>query len=106
MPALQVRDFPDELYEELKRCAANEHRSIAQQTVVAVRDYLASRERAARDVPQGAGPATTVVSSPSRDLLARRHREAWDRVHELPRFDVPEDFPSTVEILRELREDR
>ena len=33
MPALQVRDFPDDLYAELKNCAAEEDRSISQQTV-------------------------------------------------------------------------
>ena len=36
MPALQVRDFPEDLYEKLKEVAAREHRSVAQQTIVAV----------------------------------------------------------------------
>ena len=36
MPALQVRDFPEDLYEKLKVLAAREHRSVAQQTIVAV----------------------------------------------------------------------
>ena len=40
MPALQVRDFPDELYEQLKEYAASQHRSIAQQTIVAVEQML------------------------------------------------------------------
>lgn len=40
MPALQVRDFPDDLYEELKDCAERNHRSIAQQTIVAVEEML------------------------------------------------------------------
>lgn len=44
MPALQVRDFPDELYEELKTYAASQHRSIAQQTIVAVEQMLASNK--------------------------------------------------------------
>lgn len=42
MPALQVRDFPAGLYEELKECAALNHRSIAQQTVIAVEEMLAA----------------------------------------------------------------
>lgn len=41
MPALQVRDFPDELYEQLKTYAASQHRSVAQQTIVAVEQMLA-----------------------------------------------------------------
>ena len=36
MPALQVRDFPNELYEQLREYAAANHRSMAQQTIVAV----------------------------------------------------------------------
>ena len=40
MPALQVRDFPDDLYEQLKAYAASQHRSIAQQTIVAVEQML------------------------------------------------------------------
>lgn len=41
MPALQVRDFPATLYDELKECAARNHRSIAQQTIIAVEEMLA-----------------------------------------------------------------
>ena len=41
MPALQVRDFPDDLYERLKEYAADQHRSVAQQTIVAVEQMLA-----------------------------------------------------------------
>ena len=40
MPALQVRDFPATLYDELKECAARNHRSIAQQTIIAVEGML------------------------------------------------------------------
>ena len=36
MPALQVREFPAGLYEELREFAAANHRSMAQQTVYAV----------------------------------------------------------------------
>lgn len=40
MPALQVRDFPQPLYDELKVYAAQNHRSIAQQVIVAVEDMI------------------------------------------------------------------
>ena len=50
MPALQVRDFPDDLYAELKNCAAEEDRSISQQTVHIVREYLSARKRLGTDV--------------------------------------------------------
>lgn len=40
MPALQVREFPDDLYEQLKKYAASQRRSVAQQTIIAVEDML------------------------------------------------------------------
>ena len=40
MPALQVRDFPEELYEELRAYAEANHRSIAQQTIACVENEL------------------------------------------------------------------
>ena len=63
MPALQVRDFPDDLYERLKACAALEHRSVAQQTVALVEEglnarnesHLLGRPRAAPPGPRPAG---------------------------------------------------
>lgn len=42
MPALQVRDFPAALYGELKECAASNHRSIAQQTIIAIEEMLSA----------------------------------------------------------------
>ena len=40
MPALQVRDFPDDLYEQLRALSARNHRSIAQQTIACVEQFL------------------------------------------------------------------
>jgi hypothetical protein len=40
MALLQVRDFPQELYEALARVAKEEHRSTPQQTVILLREAL------------------------------------------------------------------
>jgi hypothetical protein len=49
MPLLQVRDIPQELYDELSRVAEAEHRSIAQETIVLLKKALDFRqERQAR----------------------------------------------------------
>lgn len=118
MPALQVRDFPDDLYEQLKERAREEHRSIAQQTIVCVEDYL-SRPRM---------PAWQYAPAPTSRLInltdERGDRKpAWMH-HELPpeqveerkrlfaemlqrpKFDVPEDFPAPEELIREDRDSR
>ena len=40
MPALQVKDFPDDIYEQLRVVAAEENRSISQQTLVIIKEFL------------------------------------------------------------------
>ena len=44
MPALQVRELPDDLYEQLKESARRERRSLAQQTTVLLRRGLEAEE--------------------------------------------------------------
>jgi hypothetical protein len=49
MPSLQVRDIPKELYETIARVAQTENRSIAQQTIVLLKNALRlTDERIAR----------------------------------------------------------
>ena len=43
MPALQVREFPDDLYAQISYLARREHRSLAQETVVLLKESIASR---------------------------------------------------------------
>ena len=71
MPALQVRDFPEELYEELRAYAEANHRSIAQQTIACVESELrrnrmreASSEQAVWDI-SGADGAHSVNGGPN-----------------------------------------
>lgn len=52
MPALQVRDFPEDLYEKLKEVAAREHRSVAQQTIVAVEAMVSGEYAHAEEEPR------------------------------------------------------
>jgi plasmid stability protein len=46
MALLQVRDCPDDLYKRLGQAAENDRRSIAQETVVLLRDVLNVAESA------------------------------------------------------------
>ncbi|MDR1248296.1 MAG: hypothetical protein LBK63_03240 [Treponema sp.] len=49
MPSLQIRDIPKELYETIARVAQTENRSIAQQTIVLLKNALClTDERIAR----------------------------------------------------------
>ena len=40
MPLLQVRDIPEDLYDELSKVAKQDNRSIAQETIVLLRSAL------------------------------------------------------------------
>ena len=49
MPLLQVRDFPEELYDSISRVARSENRSIPQQTIVLLKEALnITKERKVR----------------------------------------------------------
>ena len=70
MPALQVRDLPHDTYERLVRCASEEHRSLAQQTVAILEKYLSQWEsetsvRLNSAATQGAVEMTQSASAPN-----------------------------------------
>ncbi|MCL2826441.1 MAG: argininosuccinate lyase [Eggerthellaceae bacterium] len=96
MPALQVRNFPEDLYEQLRVCAQQEHRSIAQQTIVAVQWYLKNKV---------AGSSHAQRTSADDDYLERR-RKVFEEIDSMPYFEVPEGFPTTAELIREDRDNR
>ena len=43
MPTLQVRDLPDEIYQKLRYLAEKEHRSLAQETIILLKEGLESK---------------------------------------------------------------
>lgn len=45
MANLQIKGIDDRLYEEIKKLAAEENRSVSQQTLILIKDYLAKRQR-------------------------------------------------------------
>ncbi|MFP3043856.1 hypothetical protein LQZ19_18745 [Treponema primitia] len=44
MPLLQVRDFPEDIYKKISIVAEKEHRTIAQQTIVLIKNSLGLEE--------------------------------------------------------------
>lgn len=75
MPALQVKDFPDELYDALKSYAAQEHRSMSQQTVVAVEEMLSQAQGGARSA-EGVATIVHFDSPADRERRIERRRAA------------------------------
>lgn len=79
MPALQVRDFPATLYDELKEYAARNHRSIAQQTIIAVEEMLSGAGSSALfDGACGYRPSQTFRSDA---VPVRSFEERWPFKH-------------------------
>lgn len=118
MPALQVRDCPQELYDELHACAEEEHRSISQQMLVALEEYLARRtqQKEAQDLGGLGAVAPSMAWGPAYadyqgdgeavDARAKRRKEVFARIDARPALEVPEGFPSTEEVVREVRDAR
>lgn len=102
MPALQVRDLPQDLYDKLKARAEREHRSLAQETIVAIERHV--------------DPATRPDEMPARfrlvDEEAERQariacrRRVLEEIAAMPPSIVPDDFPSPAELIREERRER
>lgn len=80
MPTLQVRELPEDVYFRLQKRAQQEHRSIAQETVVLLRRALDASE-----------------------LHRSRRSEALERIEKRQIPTVPE-FPSSAEVIRDDRD--
>ena len=128
MPALQVRDFPDDLYAELKRCAAEEDRSISQQTVHILREYLKAYKRLAGRSDWMVVPKTEAQtsdlgggahSSPKRESYycdtateverqarIEKRRKIFEEIEPGPSFDLPEEYSDIAQMIRDMREER
>ena len=107
MPALQVRDCPMEVYEKLRACAAAENRSIAQQTLTIIEEYLDMREKPSANTP------VQVVKTHPRYSGEPRQDEGVDylskfqatlkRLDELP--PIPATVPRADILLAQIREE-
>lgn len=100
MPALQVKDCPTEVYEELRRCAARENRSISQQALTILEDYLGFRDFAQHDRSASASKR----DDGNTNYIEKRKR-IFERMDRLPAIPVSERAPSSADILAEIREE-
>lgn len=89
MPLVQVRDFPEELYEQLQDSARAEHRSVPQQVIALVE----------RSIEEGRASERSSRQRARADLF----REI---ASDPPRCKAPEGFPDDAELVRRGREGR
>lgn len=115
MPALQVKDFPNDLYEELRECATAQDRNISQQTVHVLREYLRAYRQGGNSASWVVRPAVEQPETPPRvksraeetpEERIERRRKAFEAIDAMPKFEVPDDFPEPAELIRQMREER
>ena len=101
MPALQVRDFPQDLYDGLKRCAEAEHRSLAQQTIQAVEEMLKARSEASVQRP------TSIFEPDTEEARLKRIEERKALFARIKKnaASFPADMPDVAEMCRECDEE-
>ena len=104
MPALQVRDFPEDLYEKLKEVAARERRSVAQQTIVAVEAMVSGECAHAKGEPRRS-LYLDFDTEAKRAARIKKRQELFESAKAHPLVLSP-DAPSPVDVIREAREER
>ena len=119
MPALQVKDCPADVYEKLRKCAEEENRSISQQTLTIIEDFLALRERERAAAATGITAPTAngeprirvkvrpIYGPEANDDIdyAARLREKMERIRALPPIPHIEGMPSAAEMIRQIRDE-
>ena len=104
MPPLQVKDFPTDVYERLRQCAREENRSISQQTLTIIEDYLNMRDSGA-DLPRSGHALIPSFHKKEEEIdYGARRRKVIERIEArpLPGLDV---LPSSAELIRQIRDE-
>ena len=100
MPALQIKDCPENVYERLRVCAAEENRSISQQTLTILEEYLGFRESLL------SGNSTEALPDfKRRESLIEKRKRVFAEIDKLRPIPISENLPDGAELLRMVREE-
>ena len=111
-----MRDLPQNLYDDLQQRAVREHRSMAQQTIVALEEHL-QRGRRREYQPDGTDdafaqpdvvPAWSDGDARERQARAERKRELLERIRERAASadEPPVAAATVVQLVRDMRDER
>jgi len=103
MGYLQVRDFPEELHEQLRERAKAEQRSVSQQTIVAIKEHV--------DQADGRAQAIEAFNTYEHrrkcdeiDYLAKR-KKVFERIAAFPILDSTDSPEDIMQVIFEGREE-
>ena len=102
MPALQVKDCPADVYERLRVCAAEENRSISQQALTIIEDFLEMRSNAPLLASRSFMPDAGFCEGGEVDYVSKRRR-SFERIGELDPLPVSDKVPRADELLADIR---
>ena len=116
MPPLQIRTMPDDVYEDLTQLAKDKHRSTVQQALVYIKRGIEQDKRkeiqleATSEHEPLAYPPTYLnpdyFEAQRRAERKARVNAAIARIKAMPPLNLPDDFPSPEELIREDRDSR
>lgn len=113
MTALQVRDFPEDLYEELKAFAKAEDRSLSQQTVHIIREYLAMQNNAneSGSMINASIDRVRVADRRKQEEAERqerieKRRKLYEELKSRKPIELPEELADVAGMIRSMREER
>lgn len=109
MPALQVKDCPQDVYDALRLSAMHENRSISQQALTIIESYLGvrsgnPRRRRREDVTWSARAPHWEPAEKDIDYVEKRKR-LFKNMENLPPLPVSNDLPSSAELVRQMRDE-
>lgn len=106
MPPLQVKDCPEDVYERLRACAKEENRSISQQTLTILQEFLD-----ARDAGLFGSRWRYVHYTPSYSYsddgvdYTEHHRRVWEEIKKHPSVPISDTRPRADILLAQIREE-
>lgn len=107
MPSVQVKEFPQELYDQLKSFAEQNHRSMAQQLVVAA-EHMLHEQPTRTDSTSETAPNSTEAACNERIAKRKALFERIDASIEASKANGSwaNDVPDAATVIRQMRETR
>lgn len=105
MPPLQVKDFPTDVYERLRQCAREENRSISQQALTIIEDYLSMRDSGAFLPRSNHGLVASSQTIREKIDYGEKRRRAIERINSYPPIPITDELPSSAELIRQIRDE-